>query len=314
MKRVSIAIRFLGILYLFFTFSSSGLGYGAELRKARTIDELAAMYDSSSCKECHTEIWNQWEKSLHSRSLFGTGRTAATLKTTVTNGLMNWPASGVKKPQDVTVESLMICTVCHLPQLADATDAVAKEIVKNIFIYMDDHAPEPAREQAIAQIKKIDINCLICHQRNSTTHKWADGFPLKNAVYGSKDGTHPAPGYPTLKKSPEINESIMCGQCHGVGPIFMLPEASQCPTLYANYLFAYIGDEGGQETCQDCHMRKSKLGHNVQTYANPTMQKMALEFEVEVLGYQWRNVTILTPTALVKVHMTNKAGHTIPDG
>ena len=43
----------------------------ASAEKAKTIEELAAMYDSSSCKECHAEIYAQWEKSHHARSLMG---------------------------------------------------------------------------------------------------------------------------------------------------------------------------------------------------------------------------------------------------
>ena len=39
--------------------------------KAKSIEELAAMYDSSSCKECHAEIYAQWEQSHHARSLMG---------------------------------------------------------------------------------------------------------------------------------------------------------------------------------------------------------------------------------------------------
>jgi ABC-type tungstate transport system substrate-binding protein len=34
-------------------------------QKAKTIDELAAMFDSSRCKECHDVIYEQWEKSQH---------------------------------------------------------------------------------------------------------------------------------------------------------------------------------------------------------------------------------------------------------
>jgi hypothetical protein len=37
--------------------------------KAKTIEELAAMYDSSRCKECHAEIYARWENSHHARSL-----------------------------------------------------------------------------------------------------------------------------------------------------------------------------------------------------------------------------------------------------
>ncbi len=43
----------------------------------------------------------------------------------------------------------------------------------------------------------------------------ADGFPDKNAVYGSKEGSHGDPKHPLLKKSPIMGESILCGQCHG---------------------------------------------------------------------------------------------------
>src|SRR3990172_3871265 len=78
--------------------------HAAEVKKAKTIDELATMYDSSSCKQCHEDIYKDWEKSIHSRSIFGTGRTAATIKTTVAVGLTGWKHPGVKKPQDLTVK------------------------------------------------------------------------------------------------------------------------------------------------------------------------------------------------------------------
>ena len=62
--------------------------------KANSIAELVARYDSSSCVECHQEAHDQWARSVHSRSIFGTGRTAATFMTSIKNGLMDWPASG----------------------------------------------------------------------------------------------------------------------------------------------------------------------------------------------------------------------------
>ena len=39
------------------------------------------MYDSSACESCHADKAEQWKKSLHARSIFGTGRTAATIYT-----------------------------------------------------------------------------------------------------------------------------------------------------------------------------------------------------------------------------------------
>lgn len=288
-------------------------GVAAEPKKATSIDELAKMYDSTGCKQCHEVIYNDWEQSIHSRSIFGTGRTAATIKTTVTVGLMGWQYSGVKKPEDVTVKSLMICMKCHLPQMADATDAVAKEIVKNVFIYTDPKSSDEDREKSISKLSKVSINCLVCHQRNAIIHKWVDGFPEKDTVYGSKDGVHADSMHPKMKTSPIMDESILCGQCHGLGPNFELENPSQCGTLYGSYLWAYRA-EGGQESCQECHMKKSKLGHNMQSYRDPGMAKAAVDFKVETLGYQWRDGAKMVPQALVKVEMINRAGHAIPDG
>ena len=97
------------------------------------------------------------------------------------------------------------------------------------------------------------------------------------------------------------------------GPTFELENPSQCATLYASYNMAYRA-EGGQEKCQECHMIKSKLGHNMQSYRDPGMAKAAVDFKVEALGYQWRDGAKVVPQALVKVEMINRAGHGIPDG
>lgn len=281
------------------------------LEKAKTIDELVKMYDSSSCKECHADIWDQWQKSLHARSIFGpelTGRTCATIKTTIENGLMDWPDSGVKTPADVKVKHLMICAKCHLPQLKDAEDSVAQEIVKNVYAFAND-----GDEKAAATLQKLNVGCLICHNRNAIIHKWKFGYPQKDAVYGTKDAEHADPAHPVMKKSPYMKESILCGQCHGLGPNLELDEPTQCATLYASYLMAYKA-EGGTETCQDCHMEKSKLGHNMQSYRSAEMGQMAVEFRATAFGYQWRDGSITTPAGIVQVEMTNHAGHGIPDG
>lgn len=293
------------------TLLASGLAPAEETKKAKTIDELAAMYDSSSCQGCHQNIHDEWKKSIHSRSVVGTGRTAATIKTTVINGFMEWPYSGVKKPEDVRVEHLMLCAKCHLPQLKDATDDVAKEIVRYVYDFTsgDEQKAAVAREK----LEKLNINCLICHSRNAIIHKWTDGYPERNAVYGSRDGSHPDPLHPVLKKSPVMSESILCGQCHGLGPNFELDNPSQCGTLYGTYLWSYRA-EGGQESCQECHMRKSGLGHDMTSYRNVGMGKAAVDFKTDILGYIWRDGTTLVPQALVKVDLKNNAGHAIPDG
>ena len=234
------------------------------------------MYDSRHCADCHVDIYRDWEKSMHSRPLLGTGRTALTLLTSISNGTTKWPYSGAKSPSDIKVEHLMGCAKCHLPQLADATDDVAREIVADLLKWQDAVKSKNSRtaKKLEDKIRSLSINCLICHNRNAVVHKWADGYPKTREVYGSKDGQHFCGLWPALKKTPVMGESVLCGQCHGLGPNLELDNPTQCATLYGNYLFAYMAD-GGRETCQECHMRRSRLGHNIQSYRDPAMARAA---------------------------------------
>ncbi len=287
----------------------------AALPKANSIAELAARYDSQPCAECHQDAHDQWSQSLHSRSIFGTGRTASTFKTTIVNGLMEWPASGVKGPKDVRVEHLMGCAKCHLPQLADATDKVAQEIVTTIDAWraaLEDE-DEAAAEKAATTLQSLNIGCLVCHNRNAITHKWADGYPRRDTVYGSAEGEHPSTRFPRMAPSPIMSESIQCGQCHGLGPGLELENPTQCATAYGSYLFAYV-PEGGHQTCQQCHMRDSGLGHNIQSYRSRAMTDRAVDMHVEAQALVWRDVAVMRPKATVKVELTNRTGHGVPDG
>jgi len=94
---------------------------------------------------------------------------------------MEWEHSGVKAPEDVGVKHLMICAKCHLPQLEEAEDSVAKEIVKNIYAFAED-----GDEDAAKALQSLNIGCTVCHGRNAIVHKWKDGTPQKDAVYGTK--------------------------------------------------------------------------------------------------------------------------------
>jgi len=297
----------------------AGIGWketiGAKSGKAKSVAELAKMYDSSSCVECHKEQHDEAQKSIHSRSIFGTARTAMTIMSSIENGWMEQPYSGVKSPKDVKVEHLLGCAKCHLPQLADAEDSVAQEIVTSLYSWKDalKRKDRETAQKEEAKLKSVSINCLVCHNRNAITHKWQDGYPKAGVVYGSKEGDHPADAFPKMAVSPIIKEAIQCGQCHGLGPNFELDEPTQCCTAYGSYLWAYKS-EVGQESCQGCHMEKSKLGHNIQGYRDPAMIKDAVDFKVEAFGYYWRDITDLVPKVVVKVEMINRSGHSIPDG
>jgi len=118
-----------------------------------------------------------------------------------------------------------------------------------------------------------------------------------------------------MKKSEIRHESVFCGQCHGLGPNFEFEQPSQCATAYGSYLFAYVA-EGGHESCQFCHMRKFNKGHVMPAYRDPDMAEAAVRFEADAFGYYWRKNKAegVTPLAVVRVEITNKTGHGIPDG
>ncbi|NTW58500.1 MAG: cytochrome C [Nitrospirae bacterium] len=286
------------------TFLLTGMT-AAQEKKATTVDELAKMYDVSSCKQCHPKQFEEWAKSIHARSLIGTGRTMATIKTAIQDGMMKeWAKSGIKEVKDIKVDHMLHCLKCHLPQLKNATDAVAQQIAKAVI------------DGDTATLEKVNINCIICHNQKALIHKYVDGEPEANVIYGSKEGAHGDKMFTALKKSPIMKESIICGQCHGLGPNFELANPTQCATLYGSYLHNYTASAGVvAETCQDCHMTKHKTGHVMPGYRDPAIAKSAVDVEVTAKGYHVLfKAGEHIPTAAVQVKMTSNAGHRIPDG
>lgn len=275
----------------------------AVAEKANTIDELAKMLDSSSCKSCHAKIYEEWDKSMHARSLFGTKRTLGGFKGMIEGGLMKaWTKSGVTTPDDLKVEHFAQCFKCHLPVTQMMTDAVAKELGK-AFVKGD--APT---------IQKLGITCIVCHNTLAIVHKWQDGEPEAGVIYGTKEGAHPDKKYKSMKKSAIMTQAVMCGQCHGTGPNLEFPQPSQCSTSYGSYLHAYI-PAGGTKTCQDCHMKEGGKGHNIAAYRDADMVKLAVDVKTEISAYKFLlKAGDSIPMAVATVWITNNAGHRIPDG
>lgn len=319
MKRVLGVGLFCCSLILLFAVSGFSMG-GPKTDpppKAKTIKELAERYDSSKCMECHEEAHEQWSNSLHSRSILGTPRTAPTIVTAIDIGLKKFAFSGVKEDKDLKVEHLMLCAKCHLPQLNEATDEVAQEIVATIRAWQkaQKDGDEKKTEQLQGTIASLNIGCMVCHNKVALIHKYADGYPQPDTVYGSKDGAHDSEQYPKMAVAPALSESILCGQCHGQGPNFEFDHPSQCATLYGSYLFSYVA-HGGSKTCQECHMKKSELGHDIQSYKDEKMIEMAVDVKVEGRSLFWRKNKAegVVPIGVIDVEMYNKAGHVIPDG
>lgn len=276
----------------------------ASAQKAKTIDELAKMFDSSSCKSCHAEIYAQWEKSHHARSLMG-----------VADGLMLTPvvkagAFAPKDPKQATLKNFP-CFKCHAPHaLTYAEDSVAVELTEALL----------AGDKA--KVAKFQITCLVCHNEKGIIHKASLGKPEKGVLYGSKNiDAHGDATYTKVKKSAVMSQSIFCGQCHGTGPNFEFDNPVQCATLYGSYQHSYLPG-GGFQSCQECHMKKinGKADHLIGPNFNDKKEtgdflSKNIHLDVQTLGYQWlRKAGSLTPMVVVNTKITHDAGHRIPDG
>jgi len=287
--------------------------------KAKSIDELAALFDSSRCKQCHAEIYAQWEKSHHARPLMG-----------VSDGLMLTPvvkasAFQLKSPKDATLKTFP-CFKCHLPQAVDhAEDAVAVELATALFTASDKDKPDADKAAAKSKVAKLQITCIVCHNEKAITHKLVLGSPEKDVIYGSSGdkahGDPPDKVFTKVKKSAIMGQSIFCGQCHGTGPNFEFDYPIQCATLYGSYQHNYLA-KGGFQSCQECHMKKvgGKADHLFTPNWNDkvgTSKFLAenISLDVQTLGYQWlRKAGSLTPMVVVNTKIENRAGHRIPDG
>jgi len=287
----------------------AGSGGAAEpVKKAKSVDELIKMFDSSSCKQCHQKEYEEWSQSLHAKSLIGTPRTLGSMAGTVESLWKEFKHSGVKSINDITADKLMFCMKCHAPQVQYLEPQGARELAELIL-----KAAEKD-EAAWKKIEQVNINCVICHQEKAIVHKWLDGDIDRNAIYGKKEGSHFDPKFKTLKKSPVLGQAVFCGQCHGTGPNFEFPEPSQCATAYGSYLHAYI-PSGGAKVCQDCHMREDNLGHKMPAYRDERMVKKALNYSVDIQPYYYLHKPgDLRPSVRVVVKMHSRAGHRIPDG
>lgn len=274
--------------------------------KAKTIDELAAMFDSSRCKECHTQIYEQWEKSHHARPMMGVG-----------GGLKDTPLAmkgmtpfSPDDPSQATIATFP-CFKCHLPQaVTHAEDSVAVEYAQALIAKDRD------------KISKLQITCIVCHNEKAIVHRLSVGNPEPDVIYGTRDiPDHADSVFKSVKKSDIMQSAIVCGQCHGLGPNLEFENPVQCANLYGSYLHAYI-PAGGTQTCQECHMKPINgeadhlIGPNFDDKEGTIARyQKSLSLDVQTLGLEWllqggKHI----PKVVVNTKVASTAGHRIPDG
>ncbi|MBU2469866.1 MAG: cytochrome c family protein [Proteobacteria bacterium] len=285
----------LGVLGAALLLWGAGLAWaGGGQAQVKSLAGLLERYDSKRCQECHGEIYEQWSRSHHARSLMGLDGFSFMSKY-----LRKGPLA-VKRPQDATLANFP-CAKCHLPQLLTAGDQVAKELAE--VIWRDDKAV----------VGRLNIGCLVCHQDKAVVHH----RPEPGVLYGAKALQDHEGDVKTVRRSAFMSSPAFCGQCHGMGPNFEFTPPVQCATLYGSYLHGYVAD-GGSRTCLDCHM--SGKDHTFppdfsDREGTAKLYRDALPMEVQALPYTFHpGHGQYAPQVVVGVTIRNRAGHRIPDG
>jgi hypothetical protein len=267
--------------------------------KPGSLDELIMWYDSSSCQECHEDIYEAWESSPHARPLMGLNDLIF-LRPILRSGHL-----AVKHPKQATQRNFP-CFKCHLPQAMNLPNPVYAQIARAII------------KNDKETIRQLSISCMVCHNEMAITHKLLYGKPEESVVYGKQDlDEHEHEIYTTVKRSVIMKRSVMCGQCHGLGPNLEFENPVQCATLYGSYLHNYI-PKNGAKSCQECHMKDAD--HSFPPDFNRKKETSArlaesITLDVETLGYQFLGINKqYIPTVSVNTQVTSAAGHRIPDG
>jgi len=275
-------------------------------KEAQTLDELVRQYDASSCKECHQEIYTQWEQSLHAKPMLGPiGRTLATFQ-----GYVNSRDTELKKSREVAPGMkafLKPCVECHLPQMMDASESVADEIAKAIV---------DGDEEVLS---KLRITCVVCHNRNAILRKFRDGNPQPGVIYGPTfAGPHADKNFTTAAKSEMLRDTVFCAQCHQGPNVQHYDEPMWCTSTFDSHQQFYV-PMGGTESCQDCHMRKEG-GHrfppNYQDKAQ-TSKRLSewIDLHVTAIGYRMKpNAKEFIPLVVINSEVVSRIGHRFPDG
>lgn len=275
-------------------------------KEAQTLKELIQQYDSSRCRECHPEIYSQWEQSLHAKPMLGPiGRTLATFQ-----GYVNSRDTELKKSHEVAPTTKLFlkpCIECHLPQMMDASDQVADEIAKAIV---------DGDEEVLSQLQ---ITCIVCHNRNAILRKFRDGNPQPNVIYGPKfAGPHGDKTFTTAAKSEMLADSVFCAQCHQGPNVQHYDEPMWCTSTFDSHQQFYV-PMGGTESCQACHMHKEG-GHrfppNYQDQAQTSKRLQEwIDLNLTAFAYTMKpNAKDLIPTVVINSEVVSRIGHRFPDG
>ncbi len=300
MKKTFLLILFVALMVI---------PYSAFAELATTIDELVAPYNSEVCADCHDTIHENWANSWHGKSMVDP-RVLRTFRTFV--------LSGLDKSQGTRENFKDVCLKCHAPMIYNNTSPELSKEIAGLVVTAVDDPDEAKKAAAIKELSKLNINCLGCHNQMATKGGF-DGNPAPKTIYAPGISEDEPPhkeefGYDTVKTD-YLKSADFCANCHhGCGDL----PSSQCPTLYSSYKEKYLA-HGGDQTCQDCHMRKGEDDEDSHKFPGIYETEFAGEgVDIKISTTPTRYVDHLKnktlPTLVMNVQLTNTSGHGMPHG
>ncbi len=287
-----------------------------------TIDEMAAIYNSEQCGECHEEIYEQWKHSGKSHA-FSTERVRQTWRTFIKQGLdretkTDWSGAAVNR---MSMKSH--CLWCHEPRIKYATDDLVTELTDLIITSVD--GPDQAkRDAAVKELSKLNLGCYGCHNMFALQDGYWGNKPHVDAIYGpGKNEVDPenhnenVEGINQTLTSEFLSDPKYCARCHHGCPDSV--PFWQCQTLYTSYMENYVA-KGGDQTCQDCHMaidpEIEMASHSFPGVHDKKFfgDAMDIKIDAEITHFINNYKNELTPTLCLDVILTSNSGHGMPNG
>ncbi len=259
------------------------------------------------CKSCHSDIYDEWKQSYHSKTMAGIIGVFATY--------MNYVKD---KKGDVRTSDLLGCLGCHAPAMRFASE---KDLQRLATLAANGQGDE---------LTDIGVDCVACHTLAASGKPWERPNDKQLVVYGPiKDPVEakdPATGTlaHTSAYSEKMDKSEMCATCHTyVKPADIQVEGDWnivCTLTYDAWSVASTGKAAGKE-CQNCHM-PAKDGNAVQWSGGPMPQRSVSSH----LFPGWHSNALLSQSVnlamsshvdgnnlIVTVTVNNNAGHRMPD-
>jgi hypothetical protein len=193
--------------------------------------QINQFINPETCKECHYEIFEQWENSMHNLAH----------KDPVYNKISQFLRKGLTDKQEILEAET--CVKCHTP--VGYVTGFPKKI-------SDDLSKTPS-------IATLGIQCDYCHSAEKIKQMYNNGLMLKPGFGEDDPGVKQGPfddsepDFHEAAFSKMHTDSTICGTCHDVKHVAFGTDLETTYTEWKNSPYN-SSDPAKKIACQGCHM------------------------------------------------------------